>query len=59
MVTQVVWPITGETAVHTTPYSFYQHGDTGCLTARGDTAVHPTPYSFHQHGDTGCLARHI
>ena len=31
MVTQVVCPATGDTAVHPTPYSFHQHGDTGCL----------------------------
>ena len=31
MVTQVVWPDTGDTAVHTTPYSFHQNGDTGYL----------------------------
>ena len=31
MVTQVVWPDTGDTAVHPTPYSFHQHCDTGCL----------------------------
>ena len=58
MVTQVVWPATVDTAVHTTPYSFHQHGDTGCLAGQSDTAVHPRPYSFHQHGDTGFLAGH-
>ena len=31
METQVVWPATGDTAVHPTPYSFHQHGDTGFL----------------------------
>ena len=31
MVTQVVWPATGDTALYPTPYSFHQHGDTGCL----------------------------
>ena len=31
MLIQVFWPATGDTAVHTTPYSFHQNGDTGCL----------------------------
>ena len=31
MVIQVFWPATGDTAVHATPYSFHQHGDTGFL----------------------------
>ena len=31
MVTEVVWPATGDTAVNPTPYSFHQHGDTGFL----------------------------
>ena len=58
MVTQVFWPATGDTAVHSSPYSFHQHGDTGFWRATGNTALHPTPYSFHQHGDTGFLAGH-
>ena len=58
MVTQVFWPATGDTAVHSSPYSFHQHGDTGFWRATGNTAPHPTPYSFHQYGDTGFLAGH-
>ena len=59
MVTQVVWPATGDTAVHPTHTASINMVTQVVWTATGDTAVHPTPYSFHQHGDTGCLARHM
>ena len=58
MVTQVVWPATGGTAVHlhhTASINMVTHV---VLPATADTALHPTQYSFHQHGDTGFLAGH-